>query len=215
MNVEEFTMGAPLLEEITAGDGPALMPLTVDQYHDMIRTGILHEGTPIELIDGILIAKDRSSQGGKSLSHDPPHALCITRLQRLDRLLEPIGVHLRLQLPVTLGRTSEPEPDVAVVLGKPESFANRHPGPKDLVAVMEVADSSLRYDRTTKQRKYAEAGIPHYWIVNLADRQIEVYDSPVPAEGVYGQRSDFLPGQTVRLDIGGQFIEVAVNDILS
>jgi Uma2 family endonuclease len=209
-------MGIPLLEEIVAVNSPAVVPLTVEQYHDMIRTGILESGSPIELIDGVLIAKDRSCRGGKPLSHDPPHALCITRLQRLDRLLEPLGIHLRSQLPVALGSTSEPEPDGAVVRGAPERFADHHPEPKDLLAIIEVADSSLRYDRTTKKRKYAEAAIPQYWIVNLIDRVIEVYHSPVPAERVFEQHADFLPGQTVRLNLDdGKFIDLAVSEILS
>src|SRR5207248_1777140 len=120
-----------------------LVSFTVDQYHQMIRAGIIPEGAPIELLDGALVWKDRSSSGADPKSHDPRHASAITRLQRLERRLDPGRYHLQIQLPVTLSQADEPEPDVAVVRGSADAFDDHHPAPADLPAVIEVSDSSL------------------------------------------------------------------------
>ena len=115
------------------------------------------------MIDGLLVWKDRSARGTGPLSHDPRHASTISRLQRLGQRLDSFGCNLRVQLPVTLSDLSEPEPDVAVVKGPPEAYTDRHPAPVDIIAAIEVAHSSLRFDRSTKQRNYALAGIGQYW----------------------------------------------------
>ena len=116
---------------------------------------------------------------------------------------------------MTLTDTSEPEPDGTVVRGPAEAFLQRHPGPADIVAAMEVADSSLRFDRTTKQRKYATAGIAQYWIINLPENQIEVYEEPLAAEGRYARRTDYRPGETIRLVLGPSVsLDVAVAEVL-
>ncbi len=167
-------MNAPLLEQVVAGRAPEVVPLTVEQYHRMLAEGILREGEPTELIDGILVRKDRSDRGGNPMAHGPRHALTLKRLDRLLRPAEACGYHLHLQLPVTLAGIQEPEPDVAVVRGSPEDYQGRHPGPQDIGAHIEVSDSTLDYDRTTKQRLDATAGIGLYWIINLPESQIEV-----------------------------------------
>jgi Uma2 family endonuclease len=149
------------------------------------------------------------------MSHDPRHASAITRLQRLERRLDPARYYLRTQLPVTLTEADEPEPDVAVVRGSADSFDDHHPAPADLPALIEVSDSSLRFDRTTKQRKYALAGIGQYLIVNLREGWIEFYTEPLPAEGRYAQRTDYLTDQRVTLALdAGATLEFAVADVL-
>jgi hypothetical protein len=149
------------------------------------------------------------------MSHDPRHALTLSRLQRLGQRLDSSKCHLRLQLPITLSDTSEPEPDGALVKGPPEHYADHHPTAADVIAAIEVAHSSLRLDRTTKQRKYAVAGIGQYWIVNLVENQIEVYQETVAAEGRYQRRDDYRLGQMVPLALGsGITIELAVSEIL-
>jgi Uma2 family endonuclease len=204
-----------VLQDVVAGRAPGLLPLTVDQYHRMIASGILREGEPTELIDGILVRKDRSDRGGNPISHGPRHSLTLKRLERLLRGVEGFGCHLHVQLPVTLGDVQEPEPDLSVVRGDPEDYEGRHPGPEDIVAVVEVSDSSLEYDRTTKQRLYAEAGIGLYWIVNLVDGQIEVCEQPLPKQGRYAKRTDCQPGETVRLTISKRRrIDLSVADVL-
>src|SRR5207249_7168379 len=135
----------------------------------MIRLSILPEGAPVELIDGLLVWKDRRARGAAPVPHDPHHASTVSRVQRMGQRLDSLDCHLRLQLPVTLSDTSEPEPDAAVVKGPPGVYEDHHPTPADVIAAIEVSDSSLRFDRSTKQRKYALAGIGQYWIVNLVE----------------------------------------------
>jgi len=92
---------------------------------------------------------------------------------------------VRVQLPLALADESEPEPDVAVVRGGPRDYRDAHPA--SAVLVVEVADTSLAFDRTTKASLYASAGIPEYWIVNLQDRVLEVHREPAPmAEQPFG-----------------------------
>jgi Uma2 family endonuclease len=200
-----------LLEQMITGEAPKFVPLTVGQYHEMIAQGILREGEPIELIDGILVRKDRADRGGSPMSHGPRHSFAVGGLQDSFDGVKAAGCHVRIQLPVTISDTQEPEPDATVIRGMRQEFAARHPGPVDVVALMEVSDSSLAFDRTTKLRLYAAAAIPVYWIVNLQAGQVEVYQEPLPAEGRYGRRTDYLPGDMVPLVIGPGFeIQVAV-----
>src|SRR5262245_39214068 len=115
---------------------------SVDQYHAMIRAGILTEDDPVELLEGWLITK---------MSKSPKHRV-VTQLARetLARVL-PSGWYVDAQEPVTTA-DSEPEPDVAVVRGERRQYLDHHPGPQDVALVVEVADSSLQRDRSLKKR---------------------------------------------------------------
>ena len=141
---------------------------SVDQYHAIIRAGILTEDDPVELLEGWLVTK---------MPKNPKHRV-VTHLMRqaLENLGAP-GWYVDTQEPLTTA-DSEPEPDVMIVRGETRRYLDRHPGPQDVSLVIEVADSSLRRDRTLKKRLYAAAGILVYWIVNLIDNQIEVYTDP-------------------------------------
>lgn len=179
----------------------------------MIAAGILRDGEPIELIDGLLVRKDRGPEGNPMVI-STEHSLVVTRLGQLDRSVEPFGHHVRVQQPVTLSATSEPEPDASVVRGAATDYSARHPGPEDVAVAIEVAESSLHYDRTTKLRLYAATGVPTYWIVNLPDRQMEAFRVPIPQEERYAHSAVFKRGESVRLELGAQAIEVAVSSIL-
>jgi Uma2 family endonuclease len=141
--------------------------LSVEQYHEMIRTGILTEDDPVELLDGWLVPK---------MPKNRPHSIATQRTRQALEQAIPTGWYVEAQEPVTLSR-SESEPDAAVVRGSPERYPDAPPRPEDVGLVVEVANSTLHRDRTTKKRLYAEAGIPVFWIVNLLDRQVEVYRS--------------------------------------
>ncbi len=208
-------MIATIIKEMTTGEAPPFVPITVYQYHHMIATGILNEGDQIELIDGILVRKDRSKRGGDPVTHYPRHATCLALLERALRVVEQHGYFVRTQLPVTLNGTREPEPDIAVVRGQLADYEQRHPAAGDVAAVIEVSDSSLSYDRTTKQRLYASAGIPTYWIVNLVDNQIEVYEEPQAVQGKYTRTNEYKKGQTVTLELdSGPKATVPVSSVL-
>jgi len=207
-------MTSTLLEEVVAGRAPAVASLTVDQVHRMLDTGILRDGEPVELIEGILVQKDRADAGEDTMSHGKRHRLVVKNLIHLERKLPP-HCHLLIQLPVTLSSSSEPEPDAALVRGTPADYAEHNPGPGDILAVIEVSASSLVYDRTTKLRLYAEAGIAIYWIVNARDGRLEVHTDPVPAEGRYLRRIEMGLGDIARIDLGHDAtLEVPVGDLL-
>jgi len=203
-----------LIDDLAAGRAPRLVPFSVTQFHRMLEAGILTDGEPVELIEGMLIRKDRGPAGAGDMVHGPLHALVVARLQSLSARIESLGCHVRSQLPVTLSGCDEPEPDLAIVKGAPEDYADRHPGPEDVVAVVEVADSSLEFDRTTKQRLYSAAGIAAYWIVNLPGDRIEVLESPRREEGRYARRLDVGRAETVRLSLAAGVLEVTASSIL-
>ena len=134
----------------------------------MIDAGIFDSDTPVELIEGFLLER---------MPRTPPHA-CVTDDVRsaLDTILPP-GWCTRAQNPITLS-DSEPELDVVIARGTRRDYAIRHPGPAGLALVVEVADATLSRDRGTKQRIYARASIPVYWIVDLVNRRVEVRTDP-------------------------------------
>ncbi|BAY39777.1 hypothetical protein NIES2111_41540 [Nostoc sp. NIES-2111] len=142
---------------------------TIDEYHQLIELGFLKEGDRIELIRGELI---------QMVAKGTPHTVCGSILCRqLDRLLGD-RVAIRGQDPITLPNQSEPEPDVVIARGRDEDYLAHHPYPEDIFLVVEIADSTLNYDQTTKLEVYAEAGISHYWIVNLNAAQLDCYTQP-------------------------------------
>jgi Uma2 family endonuclease len=142
---------------------------TIEEYHRLIEIGFLTEGDRIELIRGELIQKTAKGT---------PHTVCGSILCRqLDRLLGDRAV-IRGQDPITLPNQSEPEPDVVIARGRYEDYLAHHPYPEDISLVVEIYDSTLTYDQTTKLTLYAEAGISDYWIVNLQARQLERYSQP-------------------------------------
>ena len=148
-------MVTTFLEEAARGEAPPLVPISADLYHQMIDRGILQEGAPIELIDGLLVRKDRSARGENLMTYGHRHALLLQRLFRwLSVWSDAIGYSVRNQSPVSLNEFSVPEPDLSIVRGTEEDYRDGHPGPDDLSLVIEIADSSVSTDRSTKQRLY-------------------------------------------------------------
>lgn len=188
----------PAQQRSAAVPADPIWRLSVDQYHAMARAGILTEDDPVELLDGWLIPK---------MPKNPSHRVA-TRLvrQALERLT-PAGWYVDSQEPITTP-DSEPEPDVAVIRGDTRLYLDRHPGPEEVALVVEIADTTLQRDRTLKKRLYAYAGIPVYWIVNLPERQLEVYTRPSgPAEPAdYSQRQNYLSSAAIPVVIEGREI---------
>ena len=174
---------------------PTLYRFSVAQYHRMIRAGILTEDDRVELLEGLIVDK---------MPHNPPHDGTLTRIQRRLARQLPENWLLRVQCAITL-KTSEPEPDLAIVKGPEEVYFTRHPQPHDIALLIEVADTSLEGDRQDKGPTYARARIPVYWIVNLIGRQIEVYTEPKGGKApAYRQRKDYAIEDSVPLLINGE-----------
>jgi Uma2 family endonuclease len=143
---------------------------TRKEYYRAAEAGIFRPDERLELLDGEILEK-MSPQ-------NPPHATGIEdAADALGQAFGP-GYRVRQQLPLVLTDRSEPEPDVVVARGTRRDYRARHPTAAQTVLVVEIADSSLRLDRSRKLRSYARAGIPEYWIVNLPERQLEVYRDP-------------------------------------
>ena len=195
-----------------------LWPLSLDQYHRMIETGIVGEDEPVEFIDGYQVAKEQGR--GAGMGQGPTHASGVS--QTSDQLKATLGGTwiVRVQLPITLGTASglggrEPEPDVTVAEGPRQRYNTHHPGPSEIRLLVEVADSSLATDRIVKAPLYASAGIERYWIVNLIDRQLEVYADPDPQTGSYRSQEILTENQSVVLTWNGlPPVTFAVRDFL-
>jgi len=180
---------------------------TVEEYHEMIDSGILRSGTPIELLEGWLVRK---------MIKKPPHELstgCIC-----DILAELVGPewHVRNQGPITTD-DSEPEPDVSVARGSRRDYVDRHPSPSDIAIVIEVADTSLDHDRGQKKRIYATSRILVYWIVNLQDRCVEVYTKPTASaeRPEYADQHVYQSGDRISVFLDEVEVgQLAVDDLL-
>lgn len=170
----------------TTGGKPHLF--TVWDYHRMTEAGVLNEDSRVELIQGQIISM--SPIGA-------PHSRMVNRLTRL--LVPLVGARgiVSVQNPVRLDDGSEPQPDVTILHPRMDQDDAGTPGPADVLLLIEVADSSLGFDRATKLPLYAEAGIRDYWIVNLQERAIEVHRSP--EDGRYAQVSRTRPGEPLNI----------------
>lgn len=142
---------------------------TVDEYYRMAEVGLIPRGARVELLDGQIV--DMMPIG-------PFHSGVVNRLNALFLRINPGGWMVVPQNPVQLSANSEPQPDLMLVKSRPDFYTRSHPCPDDVFLVIEVSDSSLDFDRSEKLPIYGKAGIAELWIVNLQDRQIEVYRDP-------------------------------------
>jgi Uma2 family endonuclease len=131
------------------------------------------------------------------------HSRVVSRFLDLVAELRGRGCGFRAQSPVSLPPYDEPEPDAAIARGSLDDYAERHPGGEDLSCVIEVADTSLTRDRTTKRSIYAAAGIPQYLIVDLAGRWIEVDEDPDAKTRSYRSRRLLTAEDEVLLRLPG------------
>lgn len=193
-------------------DGSAVMSdvslwrLSVEQYHQMLENGILNDGDPIELLEGLLVTK---------MTKKPRHTL-VNQTSRdvLARLL-PAGWFVNTQEPITTA-DSEPEPDISIIRRQRQDYTERHPAPADVGLVVEVSDTTLQQDRSIKLRLYATARIPTYWIINLLERQLEIYSEPSSdgEQASYGWHVDYGIGDIAPVMLDGQEVgRVAVADL--
>jgi hypothetical protein len=212
---EIAALAAPAILTGSAGFGPLVKRWNVDEYHKMIELGLLRDGAPIELIDGMLVYKDRGESGGRPMVQGSRHHPAVAQLVQLNSILDKLGFHIRIQSSITISSSHEPEPDGVVLPGKPINY-RRIPTAHDAALVIEVADSSLEYDRTVKKQMYATAGISHYWIVNLRQNIVEVYAQPDPVEARYHRHQDFGVGARLPLQLGtASPVEIAVEQLIA
>lgn len=171
---------------------------TVAQYQKMIFEGIISEDNRVELLNGKVVNK---------LARNPPHEFALSVAQEELRVICSPEWIVRCQLGIVVGKFSQPEPDLSVVGAPIRRYSKQHPGPKDTGMLVEVAESSLLIDRLDKGPIYAGARIPWFWIVNVADRIVEVYSDPKGgASPEYRKREDCEVGVKVPVVLSGKTV---------
>ena len=181
---------------------PVTTRVTAERYFALVDEGVLHPDDRVELLEGVIVAMAPQSAR---------HAAATSRVD--DALRAAIGTRAvtRVQLPLALGLYSVPEPDVAVVPGRRADYDTAHPTTGLLV--VEVAEASLAQDRLTKAAIYAAAGIPEYWLVNLRDDRVEVFQAPDRQAARYGETRLAGSGEQLEL-VALPGAVVAVEDLL-
>ena len=159
---------------------------TVDDFARLGEAGIFTEHDRVELIDGEI--RDMTPIG-------QPHAWIVNRLTRRLVMRLADRAYVSVQNPLRLDGHSEPLPDLVVARGGEDDYADRHPEAGDVLLVIEVADSSLRYDRAEKMPRYARSGIPEAWLVDVTDRAVTVYAAP--GSGGYASGQVFRQGAEI------------------
>jgi Uma2 family endonuclease len=144
---------------------------TVDEYHRMAEAGIFHPDERVELIEGEIV--EMSPIG-------PRHAGCVINATRL--FITRLGDRIALspQNPVVIRPRSEPQPDLLLLRPRPISYSREHPTPEDVALAVEVADTTVRFDRLVKARLYARAGIAEFWLLLPNDGTVEIHRAPGP-----------------------------------
>jgi Uma2 family endonuclease len=170
---------------------------TVEEYHDMAATGLLTEDDRVELIDGEIV--EMSPIGWC-------HANCVTTLTMLLARFALDLYVVSVQNPVTIGEYGELQPDLTLL---EQTTHGRLPGPDDVSLAVEVSDSTLSYDKNIKLPRYAQAGVPEVWIVDLENQRVEVHSEPSP--NGYHESKNFGPGETVT-SANVENLSVPVND---
>ena len=176
--------------------------ITVAEYHRMGAAGIFAPEERVELLDGLLI---QMPPGG------PPHAYSVERVTSAFYERFAGRAYIRGQAAMTLDRWSEPEPDVMLSALPAEQYAVAHPKPSQVLLVVEVAVSSLRYDAGAKLRAYARRGLREYWMVDVERGHVDVYREPRGER--YKKHERIARGDSVT-PLAFPDDAIAVNDIL-
>lgn len=180
--------------------------LQVHQYQEMIRSGILTDDDPVELLEGWLVTK---------MPKNPPHRVTTQITRETLASIIPSGWYVDDQEPITT-KDSEPEPDIVIVQGDRRDYLDRHPYADEVALVVEVADTTLQRDRTSKKRLYARAGIAIYWIINLTERKIEVYTKPLSnaEEPDYQEKQEYFLNDSIPVILNNQTINTILVETL-
>ncbi len=180
---------------------PTPYRFTRDEYYRMGDVGLFVDKR-VELLDGEILTMP---------PQNPPHAGTTSHLATvLIRVLSAL-FSVRVQVPIVLDDWSEPEPDIAICQLDPDDYMFAHPRADQVVLLIEVAGTSLPYDRGQKTAAYARSGIPEYWIMNLVDRKVEIFSDPDPVSQRYRMERSAGAGDMLLLPGG---VVLAATDIL-
>ncbi len=158
------------------------------EYHAMTESGILGPDDRVELINGRII---------HMMPLGPWHGSVNDRLADVLRDRYHKSVIIACSRPLGLGEDSEPQPDIVVLRRRDDFYASEHPGPQDVLLVIEISDSSRAFDLGTKHDLYATHGVPEYWVIDRLKNWVQVFQEP--ANGVYKVHRIYQPGETIPL----------------
>jgi hypothetical protein len=191
-----------------------VVKFTRNDVEAMVRQGVIPEDSSIELLDGMIVLKDRSARDQDPTTIGPDHRKSVERLSALRKIIDSDLRHVESQQPLVCSEIHEPEPDFMVLRGRLEDYADL-PTACDAFCVVEVADSSYERDSGEKLIGYARAGIHQYIILNLRAGVAEVYTSPNRTAGTYPPPKIVSPGEDLLLRVGqDEFLAVPVATIL-
>jgi hypothetical protein len=199
-------MITPTLTPSGQSSHPPIHRISVQQYERMIDAGVFVKGPKLELIEGLLVLK---------MTQNPPHNFCVGEFMDFLQESIPDSWHLQVQSPLAV-LDSRPEPDLAVLPFPRRDLGVRHPRGDETALVVEVADTSLEYDRGVKARLYAAGRVPVYVIVNIPERTVEIYSEPDGAGEMAHYRTLRTVGETERFALrlaGHDFPEILTRDL--
>ncbi len=175
---------------------------TAEEFRGMAATGLLREDDRLELVDGVIVEM-------APIGHR--HAACV---RKLNELFHPIldQVHIDVQNPLGISPQHDFYPDVVLLQRREDAYASVIPEAADALLVIEVADTTLQYDRGVKLPRYAAAGAREVWIIDLVGKCIWVHRRPL--DGDYGEVFAAREGEVLNLKLGSVDFEVKVDDIL-
>lgn len=165
---------------------PSKRRFTADDYHRMVKAGILSEDDRVELIDGEVVAM--TPIGSR-------HNACVNRANRAMVTAAGESAIVQVQGSVRLDLFHEPQPDIVLLRPRTDFYASQLPGPTDLLLVVEIADSSIEYDRDVKMRIYARQGIREYWLADLTENLLSCYSEP--RDDAYRSMQQYGRGRSV------------------
>ena len=172
----------------TAADVYQRHRLTIDDYHRMGKAGVFKEAARVELMDGEVI--NMAPVGSK-------HAAMVARVQKLLEGVAGDQAIVWTQNPIVLDDRSEPQPDISLLHQRDDFYASSHPRPQDVLLIVEVSDTTLRYDREVKAPVYARADIQELWVIGVESMRLEMYRQP----GEDGYREVLRPGVDERVEL--------------
>lgn len=176
---------------------------SVDEFHQMAEAGVFREDDRLELLDGEIV---------QTTPIKSQHAGCVNYLSDTFWRKCPGTAIVSVQNALVLDDRTEFYPDVALLVRRPDFYRESHPRPSDVLLVVEVSDTTLSYDRQVKLPRYARAGIPEVWIIDLVGRAIDMYRQP--AGGEYHEQRHVGPGESLTIP-GSRDQQIAVSDVLT
>ncbi|MER2529401.1 MAG: Uma2 family endonuclease [Candidatus Competibacter denitrificans] len=171
---------------------------TVGEFHRMAEVGLLNEDSRVELIDGEIV--EMAPIGSEHAGHNN-HLLSLLAYRLYGKAV------VAGQNPVVLGGYEEPQPDIALLRWREDYYRTSHPRAEDVLLIIEISDSTLHYDRDVKIPLYARNGIPEVWLLDIQNRQLDIYREPI--NGQYQQRDSRRTGQIAPILCPDAIIDLA------